>query len=57
MHPGDHSGHVIDLGVELATTQLPSQTPLTSYNDESEEMNEQQIVNENGHQFYQQVFL
>ncbi|CAF4615425.1 unnamed protein product [Rotaria sp. Silwood1] len=66
MHPDDHSGHVIDLGLDLAntTTQSPTEVSFTSNNDEINEMNEQQIVstntnkirtaNENNQQFYQQ---
>jgi hypothetical protein len=66
MHPGDHSGHVIDLGVDLAAAQLSTQSPSISCKDEAIEINEQQIFstnankiqakNENGYQFYQQVF-
>jgi len=69
MHPGDHSGHVIDLGLDFTTaaTQFPTQVPIGSDGDEFDETNEQQIystntnkilaINENGHQSYQQVFL
>ena len=64
MHPGDHSGHVIDLGPDLATPPLPTQIPSMPVKDEPYEMNEHQlvdtnkmqIVHENNHQFYQQVF-
>ncbi|CAF3663935.1 unnamed protein product [Rotaria sordida] len=66
MHPGDHSGHVIDLGLDLANTitQSPTDVSLTSSNDEVDEMNEQQIIstninkirsaNENAQQSYKQ---
>ncbi len=64
MHPGDHSGHVIDLGIELPTVQLPTQVPLTSIKNEMHEpqimstnTNKVQTVNDYGHPFYQQVFF
>ena len=52
MHPGDHSGHVIDLGVEYAATQLSS----NSIKDEAEEepLNKTPTINEEN---YQQVFF
>jgi hypothetical protein len=43
MHPGDHSGHVIDLGIEFSTGQLPIQDEIKT-------------INEQSHQSYQQVF-
>jgi hypothetical protein len=58
MHPGDHSGHVIDLGSEsTATTQgssmLMNNDEMIEYDDIN--TNKIQTVDENGHQFYQQV--
>jgi len=43
MHPGDHSGHVIDLGIEFSTGQLPIQDEIKT-------------IDEQSHQSYQQVF-
>ncbi|CAF3824104.1 unnamed protein product [Adineta steineri] len=62
MHPGDHSGHVIDLGLDLNTNA--NQLSSLSSSNEFDELNEQQIlssstnkisaINENIHQTYQQ---
>jgi hypothetical protein len=64
MHPGDHSGHVIDLGIEPTISQLQTQVPSISIKDESIERqiistnsNKIQAINEHIHQSYQQVFL
>jgi signal recognition particle GTPase len=52
MHPGDHSGHVIDLGAELPTPPLP----LTSIKDESQIFStNSNKIQEQSHHSYQQV--
>lgn len=68
MHADDITGHVTDLGLELANNSAQLSIPVTStYNmDELDETNEQPVIstntnkirtaNENIHQFYQQVF-
>jgi hypothetical protein len=57
MHPGDHSGHVIDLGIDLSTGQLSTQIPLISDEINEQQINKIQAINEQNHQSYQQVFL
>lgn len=62
MHPGDLLGHVIDLGVEPLTSQLPSQlsSPLmkTEKIDKTiNNINKISIKKEKDHQLYQQVCL
>ena len=61
MHPGDYSGHVIDLGVELTNVNA-TQTLSTSKNSETDEVNDDEIFSTNANkipivndQSYQQV--
>ncbi|UJR28965.1 hypothetical protein I4U23_010182 [Adineta vaga] len=62
MHPGDYSGHVIDLGLEVATAAAAAnQLSLLSNRDDQEEQqilttnnNKMKITNENDHQQYHQ---
>lgn len=59
MHPGDHSGHVIDLGVEPLTSQLPLASIIGEKIDQpmgNTNTNRIQIKKERDHQLYQQVF-
>jgi len=58
MHPGDHSGHVIDLGLDFASTPSPSIANRDELGDE-QMMNTygDQSMNEENYPSYQQVII